>query len=138
MTTYGTGFLACWNRTVSGSTSVLAQKFDANSSAVGGVMTVEAAAANVGGKGNDQIVAGEGTNVIDLHLVDADINTAGDQAFTFIGDSEFTGAAGQLRLVFFGTTTSVVADVSGGGVGNTLFILDGDKTGLLTAADFIL
>jgi Ca2+-binding RTX toxin-like protein len=45
------GFLAVWNRSASsGGSSVLAQKFDANGNADGGIMTIQAAATNVIGK----------------------------------------------------------------------------------------
>jgi serralysin len=39
-----------------------------------------------------------GIDRIDLHSIDANINRAGDQAFSFIGKSAFSGAAGQLRF----------------------------------------
>src|SRR5688572_11183968 len=52
MIAWNDGFLAVWNRasTSTGQTSVLAQKFDADGDAVGGVMTIQAGAAGVGGK----------------------------------------------------------------------------------------
>ncbi|MPZ38522.1 MAG: hypothetical protein GEU95_10705 [Rhizobiales bacterium] len=40
---------------------------------------------------------------IDLHRIDADVTTEADDAFHFIGDEEFTGAAGELRATA-GTT----------------------------------
>ncbi|NGO52225.1 M10 family metallopeptidase C-terminal domain-containing protein [Allomesorhizobium camelthorni] len=39
-----------------------------------------------------------GLDKIDLRRLDANRNEAGDQAFSFIGDSEFTGSAGELQF----------------------------------------
>jgi Ca2+-binding RTX toxin-like protein len=49
---WATGFLAVWNRsdTNAGTTGVYGQKFDASGNAVGGLITIEAPANNVGGK----------------------------------------------------------------------------------------
>ncbi len=41
---------------------------------------------------------GANHDIIDLSAIDANINAAGDQAFTFIGNAGFTRSAGQLRF----------------------------------------
>ncbi|MDP9421702.1 MAG: cadherin domain-containing protein [Pseudomonadota bacterium] len=48
--------------------------------------------------------------------VDANMNAAGDQAFSFIGNSAFTGSAGQLRYEQSNGDTFVMGDVNGDGV----------------------
>ncbi|HEX8623679.1 MAG TPA: hypothetical protein VF782_01230, partial [Allosphingosinicella sp.] len=45
----------------------------------------------------DRILAFTGEDVIDLGRIDADDNTDGNQAFSFIGAEAFTNQAGQLR-----------------------------------------
>ena len=72
-----------------------------------------------------------GQDVIKLTLVDANLNTVGDQAFTFIGASGFS-AVGQLR--YAGGTLS--GDVTGDGVADFQIGLTGAP--VLTSADFQL
>jgi serralysin len=50
-----------------------------------------------------------GTDYIDLRSIDANTNVAGNQAFTFIGKSAFTGTAGQLKF----SKGLLAADVNG-------------------------
>jgi Ca2+-binding RTX toxin-like protein len=45
----------------------------------------------------DEILAFTDEDVIDLSRIDADSNTDGNQAFSFIGAGPFTNSAGQLR-----------------------------------------
>jgi Ca2+-binding RTX toxin-like protein len=55
-----------------------------------------------------------GLDKIDLSLIDADINTPGDQAFTVIGSAQFSGHAGELRIVDMGQNLwLIMADVDG-------------------------
>jgi Ca2+-binding RTX toxin-like protein len=57
-----------------------------------------------------------GTDKIDLAILDADANAAGDQAFTFIGSGAFQGVAGQLRAYDTGLGHwKVEGDVNGDG-----------------------
>ncbi len=53
---------------------------------------------------------------IDLSAIDANTNTAGDDAFRFINGDAFTNQAGQLRCVTANGVTSVFGDVNGDGV----------------------
>jgi Ca2+-binding RTX toxin-like protein len=46
-------------------------------------------------------------DVLDLHQIDANLNTAGDQAFSFIGTNAFT-AAGQVRFFADGAGNTIV------------------------------
>ena len=50
---------------------------------------------------------------IDLQLIDADIGTAGNQAFSFIGTALYTGIAGELRYAVAGGVTTMAGDVDG-------------------------
>jgi hypothetical protein len=50
---------------------------------------------------------------IDLHKIDADPDTAADDAFTFVSDAQFSGTAGELR--YDDTEGLVQADVNGDG-----------------------
>jgi Ca2+-binding RTX toxin-like protein len=74
---------------------------------------------SVAGTARDRIIdfnAGSpGTYVdrIDLRPIDARTNVAGNQAFTFIGTSAFSGISGQLRIVLSGSNTFVNGDVNG-------------------------
>jgi Ca2+-binding RTX toxin-like protein len=52
---------------------------------------------------------------IDLSKIDARTGVAGNQAFTFIGEAEFSGRKGQLRYESFGSESHVQADVNGDG-----------------------
>ena len=50
---------------------------------------------------------------IDLSAIDADETLLGNQAFSFIGQSKFTGAAGQLRFEKQGQQALIFADIDG-------------------------
>ena len=95
----------------------------------------------IGGKGADLLAGGAGSDVflfrstaesrvgtnadiildfshdegdkIDLHQVDADKNTYGDQNFTFIGKDKFNGVAGELRINRMNGATHVLVDTDG-------------------------
>jgi Ca2+-binding RTX toxin-like protein len=65
---------------------------------------------------SDRVVdfnAGEGDR-LDLSRIDADVTTPGNQAFTFIGTAEFSGAPGEVRYVntFQGTIIQMSTDAS--------------------------
>ena len=80
-----------------------------------------------------------GTDKIDLHLIDADTNVAGDQAFTFIGATAFDGHAGELRVSDSGLGYyNVEGDVNGDGIADfTIHVtLDGASTPIV-ATDFL-
>jgi hypothetical protein len=69
--------------------------------------------------------------------VDANSVAAGDQAFQFIGFSQFSGVAGQLRAITNNAgNTIVAADTDGNGSGDIQIQLTGSLA--LTAGDFIL
>ncbi len=76
---------------------------------------------------------------INLSIIDADIHTAGDQAFTFV--SAFTGTAGQALLKYVATsnTTALQLDMDGDGVADyQIQIKGGDFTtgvNILTGAE---
>jgi Ca2+-binding RTX toxin-like protein len=57
-----------------------------------------------------------GSDRIDLGRIDADTQTAGDQAFAWIGSNAFSGSAGQLRAYQEGGNWVVQGDTDGNGV----------------------
>jgi Ca2+-binding RTX toxin-like protein len=79
---------------------------------------------------------------IDLSGIDASTWSSGNQAFTFIGSSNFSGGgrkgvgAGQLRMEEVGNDTRITGDVNGDGVADFVITLTG-ITGV-QASDFIL
>jgi Ca2+-binding RTX toxin-like protein len=77
---------------------------------------------------------GTGEDTIDLSRIDANANTGGNQAFTFLGTGAFTNVAGQLR--FDTVTGDLLADVNGNGVADFSVRLLG--VAVLTAGDIIL
>ena len=72
---------------------------------------------------------------IQLALVDANSALAGDQAFVFIGNAAFSGAAGELRYQQIGGNTYVRGDVNGDGAADFWIRLDGLYN--LETGDFI-
>lgn len=78
-----------------------------------------------------------GEDIVDLRLVDADVNTAGDQAFLFLGRAEFTGRAGELIVKnMTDYSTSVFMDIDGDKVADMEIRFLGPQN--FTEADFIL
>ncbi|MGK9165142.1 M10 family metallopeptidase C-terminal domain-containing protein [Inquilinus limosus] len=75
-------------------------------------------------------------DTIDVSRIDADLTTAGNQAFTFTGTAAFSGAAGELRYEVQGSDLLVSADADGDRVPD-LGVKVLDLTAL-TAEDFIL
>ncbi len=73
---------------------------------------------------------------IDLHLIDADTGTAGDQAFSFIGTALYTGVAGELRYAVVNGVSTIAGDVNGDKVSDFHIQLASAIT--LVAVDFVL
>src|SRR4029077_10368560 len=79
------------------------------------------------------------SDVIDLSTIDAKTGAGnpGDDDFTFIGVSNFSGVKGQLRESFSGGNTIISGDVNGDGKADFSIALKGHF--LLTGAgDFVL
>jgi serralysin len=76
-----------------------------------------------------------GTDKIDLSLIDADTNTAGDQAFTFVGTNAFSNKAGELRYDVVGSQIHIYGDTNGDGIPD-LHIVGYSPT--VVAGDFML
>lgn len=77
--------------------------------------------------GPDHITDLGGEDVIDLHAMDADINTAEDDAFVLV--SKFTHHAGEAVLSVSGGDTRLELDVTGDGEADAVIVLDGDHKG---------
>ncbi|MEJ0017978.1 MAG: Calx-beta domain-containing protein [Acetobacteraceae bacterium] len=65
---------------------------------------------------------------IDLHLLDANANLAGDQAFSFIGTAPLSGVAGQLAALDADGNTMLLGDVNGDGLPDFGVLLLGSQT----------
>jgi hypothetical protein len=77
-------------------------------------------------------------DIIDLHQIDADVNTAGDQAFSFIGTNPFS-APGQVHFFADGLGNTIVE----GNLDNNFFFADFQIelhafTAQLQAGNFVL
>ena len=114
----------------------------------------------VGGPGSDVLVGGQGSDtfvfakaghargdkirdfrdgqgdVIDLSGIDANENRRGDQDFSLIGDADFSGSAGELRLTTNGSKTFVTGDTDGDDSQDFRIVLIGSYD--LGADDFLL
>lgn len=112
------------------------------------------------GGGNDILTGGDGTDTfifrsidaigdsvitdfsslskdkVGLSLIDANANTSTNDAFKFIGTSDFTKVAGQLRYEVVDGDAHVSGDVNGDGVADFTIVLQHVDT--LRAGDFIL
>ena len=66
-------------------------------------------------------------DVIDLSAIDADVNTAGDQAFVKV--AAFDGHAGQMTLTISGANTLLQVDVDGDAQSDMTIILTGHVAG---------
>lgn len=84
----------------------------------------------------DRILGFAAGDRIVLRAVDADTGHAGNQGFTFIGATGFSGAAGQLRAVSAAGQTLVLGDTDGDMVADFAILLDGVVP--LAAVDFLL
>jgi Ca2+-binding RTX toxin-like protein len=76
-----------------------------------------------------------GTDKIDLSLIDANSNTAGDDGFTFIGTGAFTGVAGQLRYETVSGEIRLYGDVNGDGAADLYIVVNGTT---ISGSDFIV
>lgn len=91
-----------------------------------------------GARSRDKIVdfsSHEGDR-IDVSRIDADKTESGDQAFAFVGDKEFSGQAGELRVEKSGSSAYVYADVDGDAQADLAIEVKGDTS--LSASDFTL
>jgi serralysin len=112
----------------------------------------------IGGPGADLLVGGDGADIfvfrsvndslpdamdiirdfvsgvdrIHLRSIDADIDTAGNQPFSFIGSDPFSNTAGELRL----WNEVLSGDINGDGIADFAITLIG--VSMLTEGDFIL
>jgi serralysin len=86
------------------------------------------------GSGNDQVLDfRRNTDKIDVSDIDANINAAGQQGFSWIGAGAFTGNAGQLRAYQVGGANFVAGDVNGDGAAD--FVI---QTNVLVAQSDVL
>ena len=76
-----------------------------------------------------------GEDVIDLSAIDANGAAAGQGLFSWIGASNFSGAAGQLRYQFVGSYTVVSGDINGDKVADFEIGIAGQQN--LTSQDFL-
>jgi Ca2+-binding RTX toxin-like protein len=96
-----------------------------------------AADSKVGGSARDMIQDfTRGEDVIDLTSIDANANTTEQDAFSWIGSSNFSGAAGQLRFQFISTYTVVCGDTNGDKVADFEVGVAGNQH--LASSDFLL
>jgi serralysin len=78
----------------------------------------------------------QGDDLFVLAMIDADSTTAGNQAWTFIGTTQFSQAAGELRYTKLSSQTIVRGDVDGDGVAD--FEFDIGLRVSLAESDFLL
>jgi uncharacterized protein (TIGR01370 family) len=116
----------------------------------------------LGGRGSDSLTGGGGADVfrydstaesnagandligdfaagldkVDLSRIDANTQIAGDQAFSWIGSSAFTGSAGQLRVYQSGGYQWIAGDTDGDGAADLLIAFQAG-TAPLGAGDFL-
>ncbi|MBW8725881.1 MAG: hypothetical protein JF625_12105 [Inquilinus limosus] len=73
---------------------------------------------------------------INLSGIDANIGAAGNQAFTFIGSSQYSNHAGELRFTIVDGQTTIAGDVNGDGRSDFSIMLTNAVS--LLASDFVL
>src|SRR4051812_1843081 len=78
----------------------------------------------------------QGTDLIDVSGMDANLLSAGNQAFSFIGTAAFSGASAELRYYFDGTDTWVQGDINGDGAADFDIFVSNAVT--LVSTDFVL
>jgi Ca2+-binding RTX toxin-like protein len=88
---------------------------------------------------SDRIFGFEGgIDKIDLSRIDADVNTPGDQAFSFIGGASFSNHAGELRAVDLANNMwAVMADTDGNGQADLWITVTRTDSSPMIASDFI-
>jgi predicted extracellular nuclease len=77
-------------------------------------------------------------DLINLVAIDADTNTAGDQAFSFIGTGAFTHTAGELRIEGSGSNWFVQGDIDGDGIADLVIQVDTFRGYTLQETNFML
>jgi len=80
-------------------------------------------------KAPDTIFDLGGNDRVDLHKIDADVTTDGDQGFTLVAN--LNGHAGQAALAYNPELdrTSLMMDVDGDGLADSIIYMQGDQTG---------
>jgi Ca2+-binding RTX toxin-like protein len=80
-----------------------------------------------------------GSDLVHLGAIDADVATAGDQAFAFIGGERFGRVAGQLRAEQRGASEWLIqGDVNGDGTADFELLVTMANPGSFAASDFVL
>ena len=75
-------------------------------------------------------------DIIDLSAIDANSTLSGDQAFSFIGEQDFSGQAGELRTEVNGKIQTILGDIDGDGDAD--FAVDIRTSDHLMSGDFSL
>ena len=75
-----------------------------------------------------------GQDKIDLSAIDAVVGS-GDDAFTFVGSSAFTGRAGELRVEIRNEYAFISGDMNGDGIADLIIVA---QTQIIQVGDFIL
>ncbi|MGK9165140.1 hypothetical protein KXR53_02525 [Inquilinus limosus] len=91
---------------------------------------------NSGRRSHHRVVEFSIRDTIDLSCIDADLTTAGNQAFVFLGTAAFSGTAGELRYEVVGNDLLLSADADGDQVADFAVKLPGLEG--LVEDDFIL
>ena len=73
---------------------------------------------------------------IDLSAIDANVNTGGDDAFTFTGSAAYSGTARELRFTHGSTNAFVHGDSNGDGVDDFQIFMAAITS--MHAVDFVL
>jgi len=84
---------------------------------------------------HDTIVFEHGVDLIDISQIDANTNSAADDAFTFVGSSAFSGTAGELRADFDENGWKIEGDTNGDGLADLVIAVIGTPS--VTASDFV-
>ena len=79
-----------------------------------------------------------GVDKIELDRIDANSLVGGDQAFSWIGTSAFSGTAGELRTVQYGGNWFIVGDTDGDTAADLVISLTLQGPTPLSAGDFLL
>ena len=91
---------------------------------------------NVGNAHGDHINDFARGDILDFKSIDANVSRRGDQAFTLIGASEFSGKAGQLRAYTDAGSTYLSGDTNGDGIADFTISFTGMHQ--FGGSDFIL